>query len=88
MPRTTVKATYTLDEATIRELERLARRLGTSKSEAIRRAIALLSRSQPSPGGDEIAALDEIQRTLALTPTDLAAWQDEVRAERLTTRSD
>lgn len=88
MGRVTVKATYSLDEDTIRELEAIARRLGTSKSEAIRRAIALLARSQPDPGDDELAALEELQHRLSLSRADVDAWQAEVRAERLAAGGD
>ena len=82
MARTTVKATYTLDADTIRELERIARALGTTKSDTIRRAIALLARAQPSTGDEALAALDDMQEQLPLSVADAAAWQTAVRAER------
>jgi predicted transcriptional regulator len=81
--RTTVKATYSLDEETIRTLEGLARRLSISKSEVMRRAIHHLARSDLVPGDAEIAALDELQRTLALTPREAEEWETRVRSERL-----
>ena len=82
MARTTVKATYTLDADTIRELERIARALGTTKSDTIRRAIALLARAQPSTCDEALAALDDLQEQLSLSAADAAAWQAAVRAER------
>ena len=82
MPRTTVKATYTLDPETIRQLERIARAMGTSKSEAIRRAIALLASTEPAAGSDAVLALDELQQALAIDAGQAAAWQEAVRAER------
>jgi len=39
MARMTIRSTYALDVETVRALERMARRLGISKSEALRRAI-------------------------------------------------
>lgn len=82
MPRTTVKATYTLDPGTIHQLERIARVMGTTKSEAIRRAIALLASTEPVAGVDAIRALDEVQQATALSAGDAAAWRAAVRAER------
>ena len=49
-----IKGTYSLDAGTVRELDRLARRWKTSKSEALRRAIraAAAAESRREGGGD------------------------------------
>lgn len=82
MGKTTVKATYSLDEETMRQLESTARRLGTSKSETIRRAIALLAGSEPDTAHSQLAALDDLQALVARSDIDLDAWAADVRRER------
>ena len=77
-----VKATYTLDVETVRALEALARRLNTSKSEALRRAIRAASGSAPAASSPALAALDQLQRSAGLTRARASAWMAQVRAER------
>jgi len=84
MARTTVKATYALDVETVRALERMARRLGVSKSEALRRAIRTAARQHQEQGPPALAALDRLQRSLRLTPVTARAWASRVRTERRT----
>lgn len=81
--RTKVKATYSVDEETIRALERLARRLNVSKSEVLRRAIDQMARAGLAPGEAEESALDALQHRLALTTADADKWVSRVRRERL-----
>jgi hypothetical protein len=83
MATRTVKATYSLDEESTRTLEGLARRLGVSKSEALRRAIRQMARLDLDPGEAEVAALDELQQKLGLTPSKADEWASRVRRERL-----
>lgn len=80
---TTIKATYSLDEETVRELERLAERLGVSKSEALRMAVHRLARVDLAPGRLETAALDELEAHLGLTEDAAEEWVERVRRERI-----
>jgi hypothetical protein len=76
-----IKATYSLDEGTVRLLERVAERWGVSKSEALRRAI----RSAAATERVEIPAiekLNQIQKEIALTSSVAAAWARQARSER------
>ena len=75
-----MKATYTLDPDAIRALEGLARRLGVSKSEALRRAIH--AAADTGARDERIAALDRLQELMGLTPAAASAWARSVRAER------
>jgi len=75
----TIKSTYSLDPATVRALEDLARRWGVSKSEALRRVIRAAA-SDRSPAA--IEALDALQRSLSLSPNKARAWAQRSRAER------
>lgn len=77
-----IKTTYALDAETVRALEQMARRWGTSKSEALRRAIRAASATAGDEPGDAVAALDRLQRAAALSAADAQAWARTVRAER------
>jgi hypothetical protein len=79
MARTSVKATYALDVATVQALEKMAQRWAVSKSEALRRAIRAVAAAE-APGGEQ--GLDRVQRALALSPSRADAWVRAVRAER------
>jgi hypothetical protein len=80
-----VKATYSLDVPTLKVLERMAKRWGVSKSEALRRAIhaAATLPSEPDPRLD---ALNELHATAALSPPEAEAWSSSVRDERRAAR--
>ena len=75
-----IKATYSLDEETVRLLERLARQWDVSKSEALRRVIR--SSAGEARGTEPTAALDRLQQSLGLTEAVTAAWKRHARAER------
>lgn len=78
----TIKSTYVMDVGTVQALERIARRWKVSKSEALRRAIRAAA-EQPQPESvDALRALDELQRSLKLTPVTARAWARAVRRER------
>jgi hypothetical protein len=77
-----IKTTYALDAETVRALEQMARRWGTSKSEALRRAIRASAATAGDAAGDAVAALDRLQRAAALSAADAQAWSRSVRAER------
>ena len=85
MARTTIKATYALDVDTVRTLESMAERWKVSKSEALRRAIRTASTGVGPGGADALKALDELQRSLKLTPERTRAWAQRTRAERRAT---
>ena len=81
MAVTSIKSTYALDVDSVRALERMARRWGVSKSEALRRAIRTAS-SDAGPADDTLVALDAVQQALRLSRAKTAAWAGRVRAER------
>lgn len=56
------KMTFTLDEASVRHLERAAKRLGIPKSQVIREAVSLY--------GDQLGRLTESERTERLEAFD------------------
>ncbi len=82
MAITTIRSTYALDVASVRALERLARRWRVSKSEALRRAILGATHLPADRHTDALAALDELQSGLALDRDRAKAWADEARRER------
>jgi len=77
-----IKATYSLDVETVRDLERMAKRLKISKSAALRRAIRMAVGSEPRAGEDQLSALDELQQSLDLVPEDLHDWEERNRELR------
>jgi hypothetical protein len=77
-----LKATYTLDAETVRALERMARRWGVSKSEALRRAIRRAMEHGTDRTQDGLEALDRLQRALELTLQGARRWVQSIRAER------
>ncbi|MGB5751792.1 MAG: ribbon-helix-helix protein, CopG family, partial [Thermoanaerobaculia bacterium] len=77
-----IKATYSLDVETVRDLERMAKRLKISKSAALRRAIRMAVGSEPRAGEDQLSALDELQQSLDLAPEDLREWEEKNRELR------
>lgn len=76
-----IKATYSLDEATVRALEETARRLGTSKSDVVRRAIraAATGALELEPTPDPLAALDDLQSGLQMSRAGVEEWLEEAR---------
>jgi gamma-glutamylcysteine synthetase len=77
-----IKATYLLDPETVRAIERMAQRWRVSKSEALRRVIRATAKSGPTEAKQALAALDRLQRLLALTPSGARRWLGTARAER------
>jgi hypothetical protein len=83
--RVTIRSTYALDVETVRALERMAKRLRISKSEALRRAIQGAAREAGSAETDDVAAimaLDQVQEALKLTRGQADAWVRRVRVDR------
>ena len=89
-----IKATYSLDPETVGALERVARRWGVSKSEALRRAIHASETAPavpvdpavaPEPGDEpnpRLAAFRRLQAMMNLDRASADAWVAEIRAER------
>lgn len=83
MAKKTVRSTFALDPETVASLDRLAERWEVSKSEALRRIIEAAARiEEVDAAADAIAALEELQDRLALTPEKTEAWLRETRAIR------
>lgn len=80
-----IKATYSLDVETIRTLERMARRWGVSKSEALRRAIGTAAAQAGAGGGGTLEVLNQLQNAVALSPSQAREWVSRARAERRAT---
>lgn len=77
-----VKSTYSLDVDTVRQLEAMARRWKVSKSEALRRAIEASANQPPANQSGVLAALDQLQGSLALTEEAAREWEKQARSER------
>ena len=82
MATLTVRSTYALDVDTVRALERIARHLKVSKSEALRRVIRSAAQQTGTEHNEGLQALDELQRSLGLTTVEARAWATRVRTER------
>ena len=82
MATTTVKSTYSLDVATVRQLEKLAERWHTSKSGALRRAIRAAAKQALPAENEGLDALDRLQRLLALDRASGTVWEVRTRQER------
>ena len=82
MASITVKSTYSLDVATVRQLESLAKRWNTSKSAALRRAIQAAAKEELPADSEGLDALDRLQSMLALDSGAAAVWEVRTRQER------
>lgn len=85
MAITTVKATYSLNMETARNLQWLAKCWGVAKSAALRRVIDDRLRQERTgsypAGNTKMEALSWLQRN-GLSKTKAAAWKAELRATR------
>jgi hypothetical protein len=77
-----VKSTYSLDIETVALLERTAKQWQVSKSEALRRAIRAAAAASGVDADQALRVLDDLQRSLRLSPAKAAAWAKRSRAER------
>jgi hypothetical protein len=82
MATPTIKSTYSLDPATVSDLERLARRFGTSKSDVVRRAVQSLARQETLPEANSLLALEELQKSVGLNEKKATVWIEDVKSER------
>lgn len=76
-----IKATYSLDEPTVRRLEEIARKWETSKSNALSRLINQgVAEAEDDEVNRKLAALDRYQESMRhLTPDQVGDWQRESR---------
>jgi hypothetical protein len=77
-----IKTTYALDAEVVRALEQMARRWGTSKSEALRRAIRAAAAEIGEGPADPLETLDKLQRTAVLRGGRASEWARKTRTER------
>ncbi len=83
MAKKTIRSTFALDPETVEDLDRLAAKWGLSKSETVRRLIEAAARiEEVDRAAEQLAALNELQEKLALTPEKMEAWLREARALR------
>lgn len=75
----TIRSTYALDPETVRALEEMARELGVSRSEALRRAVRLAA---GQVAGTPLETLDALQGEARLSGRAASAWAARSRAER------
>lgn len=83
--KTYVKATYSLDPMTMREVDTLAKTWGVAKSEVIRRSVryALDKKDELKPLQlSKEQALDCLQTSASLSAQQRAEWMNEIRSER------
>jgi hypothetical protein len=83
-----IKSTYSLDPETVRKVERLAARWKVSKSEVLRRAVAVADRvpkKEENPADlTPLEAWRKVQKELSLTSEQVKAWEKESRRIRRT----
>lgn len=74
-----IKATYSLDEPTVRKLEEIARKWETSKSDALSRLINLgADQAADADVKRKLDALDRYQKSMShLTDKQIEEWQRE-----------
>lgn len=77
-----IRSTYAFDVETVEALERMARRLRVSKSEALRRAIHAAAGEVSATRSNAVKALDQLQRSLGLTRAGAETWSRRARSER------
>jgi hypothetical protein len=77
-----IKSTYSLDAPSVVTLNRLARQWQVSKTEVLRRALRQASQQESISPAERIAALRELQRSVAEKRIDLKKWQRTVKDGR------
>lgn len=87
-----IKSTYSLDPETVRKVERLAARWKVSKSEVLRRAVAVADKArevkEKNPADlAPLEALRKLQNHMKLTAKQARDWEAEVKRERRATRN-
>jgi len=82
MSKPMIKATYTLDAATIRKIEDMARQRGVSTSQALKEVVQSASVNDGKKPSRALRALDRLQDSLKLTTAKARSWARKARAER------
>lgn len=77
-----IKSTYSLDAATVRQLDSLARRWNVSKSEVIRRAIRAATSRYSTSSSEALRALDRLQESHGMTRDKADEWATHIHDER------
>lgn len=77
-----IKSTYSLDIATVADLETLATRWNVSKSEVLRRVISAAARIPAEGSTEKLDALSQLQTSLGLNKTSARKWATESGRER------
>ena len=73
MARITIRSTFALDPETVAALDGLAAKWSVSKSEALRRIVQTAALIEDTDAAsDALAAFEELQERLALTPEKLS----------------
>ncbi|MGQ0767078.1 MAG: ribbon-helix-helix protein, CopG family [Gemmatimonadota bacterium] len=86
MATPTIKGTYSLDQETVKLLDRLARRWRVTKSEALRRSIRSAAAADSSANQPELALLDQLQAAAVREVPSIRKWAASVREERRASR--
>jgi predicted transcriptional regulator len=79
-----IKSTYSLDPETVRKVERLAARWKVSKSEVLRRAVAVAAKEAAPADLTPLEALRKLQDRMKLTADQARAWEAESKRIRRT----
>jgi hypothetical protein len=78
-----VRATFSLDPESLKNLKQLARTWQVSKSEALRRAILSVTPPKPPiPTHKRMAALHSLRKSMRDRGVDFEKWQRELRKLR------
>jgi hypothetical protein len=77
-----IKSTYSLDLETVRKLERLAARWRVSKSEVLRRAVAVAAKEESPADLTPLEAWRKVQKELNLSAGQVRAWEAESKRIR------
>ena len=77
-----VKSTYSLDLATMTDLESLASRWNVSKSEVLRRVISAAAHTSTEASSDKLDALSRLQNKMGLNKSLANKWVTESNRER------
>lgn len=83
MAKITIRSTFALDPETVEALDGLAAAWDVSKSEALRRIVQTAALIEETDAASHaLAAFEELQERLALTPEKTEAWLREVEGLR------
>lgn len=78
----TLKSTFSLDQASIQKLKRLARKWQVSKTEVLRRALAKAEEPDVSSVEERLEALHRLQRWAKEKQIDFQKWKKTIKNGR------